>query len=246
MADSLLAPRVTPPRLGRGVTFLGIAGEFRGVFELVNTLRPEAELLPGRLGHRYELALLSGDNAAERGRFQALLGAGAHTHFDQSPWEKLGFIRGMQQRGKTVMMVGDGLNDAGALQQSDVGVAVVESTGAFSPASDVIIEAGQVAALAQILNFARRTTRVVRCGFAISASYNAVGIAIAATGVLSPVICAILMPLSSISVVVFACAATHWANRHAWPAGEGRPVPAAVIEPEPLAPAPQPAPSLSA
>jgi Cu+-exporting ATPase len=97
------------------------------------------------------------------------------------------------------------------LQQSDVGVAVVEKVGAFSPASDVILEAGQVRQLSEILHLARRATRIVRWGFGISALYNALGISIAALGVLSPVICAVLMPLSSISVVLFACTATRWA-----------------------------------
>ncbi len=222
-----------------GTVCVGIDGKFRGAFILVNHLRPQADTLPRRLGRRYELALLSGDNPNERERFQALLGTEARTRFNQSPLEKLEFIRHLQQRGRTVMMVGDGLNDAGALQQSDVGVAVVEKTGAFSPASDVIIEAAQVAYLAEVLSLARRATRIVRLSFAISALYNAVGIAIAAAGLMSPVICAILMPLSSVSVVLFACAATNWANRKAGladGAASGGNAPAELPAPHPLQP----------
>jgi len=111
------------------------------------------------------------------------------------------------------MMVGDGLNDAGALKQSDVGVAVVEKIGAFSPASDMILEAGQITRLLKILSFARKSSRVVRLSFGISALYNLLGISIAAAGILSPIICAVLMPLSSISVVLFACGMTRWAAR---------------------------------
>ena len=91
-----------------------------------------------------KLALLSGDNEKERERFRSLFGSDAALHFNQSPLDKLGFIRGLQESGRRVMMVGDGLNDAGALKQSDVGVAVIEKAGAFSPASDVILEAGRV------------------------------------------------------------------------------------------------------
>jgi Cu+-exporting ATPase len=111
------------------------------------------------------------------------------------------------------MMVGDGLNDAGALKQSDVGVAVVERAGAFSPASDLILEADRVPGLSDLLKLARDATRIVRLGFGISAAYNLVGISIAAAGVLSPMICAVLMPVSSISVVLFACGAATWAAR---------------------------------
>ncbi len=82
-------------------------------------------------------------------------------HFNQSPLDKLGFIRDSRS-GKTVMMVGDGLNDAGALKQSDVGVAVVEDAGRFSPASDVILDADSVRSLVGILALARR--RRESCG----------------------------------------------------------------------------------
>jgi Cu+-exporting ATPase len=128
--------------------------------------------------------------------------------------DKLNFIRQLQAPGRMVMMVGDGLNDAGALKQSDVGVAVVESIGSFSPASDVIMSANMVPRLHEVLRFAKSSVRVVRLSLLISTLYNIVGITIAARGLLSPVVCAILMPVSSVTVVAFACGLTTRLGRH--------------------------------
>lgn len=150
----------------------------------------------------------------------SLFSPGAALHFNQSPADKLAFIRALQQAGRTVMMVGDGLNDAGALRQGDVGVAVVEQVGAFSPASDVILDARQVVRTRELLRFSRRSVGVVRMSFLISALYNVAGVAVAASGNLSPVVCAVLMPVSSVTVAVFAVGATHWLGRRA---GLGRP-----------------------
>jgi len=196
---------------------VGVAldGRFRGGFAFDNALRPEIETLVAELGRSFEIALISGDNERERGRFAALFGDHARLHFNLSPTDKLGFIRGLQAKGHNVMMVGDGLNDAGALRQGDVGVAVVEGVGKFSPASDVILDAPMVPRLGRVVDFSRRAARIVRLSFAISAAYNAMGVSIAAWGILSPIICAILMPLSSATVVMFAVGATTLAARRA-------------------------------
>src|SRR6185369_11161963 len=143
-----------------------------------SALRPDIEKLIRRLAARYDIALLSGDIERERARFCDLFGGNGKLFFNQSPLDKLGFIRRLQESGQTVMMVGDGLNDAGALKQADVGVAVTEKAGAFSPASDVILEAASVRQLDQILVLARRATRIVQWSFAISAAYNLAGIGI--------------------------------------------------------------------
>jgi Cu+-exporting ATPase len=203
------------PAAGGSAVHLAIDGQYRGVFTLTSTLRPDADRLLRRLAARYEVALLSGDNEKERERFRGLFGGDARLHFQQSPLDKLGFIRRLQESGRTVMMVGDGLNDAGALRQSDVGVAVIEQCGAFSPASDVILEAASVPRLGELLALARRTTRIVRWSFGLSALYNLVGVSIAAAGALSPLVCAVLMPVSSVSVALFACGMTAWAARRA-------------------------------
>lgn len=215
-------PMPTGPTLGSAV-WLAIDGQIRGTFMLANALRADTHRLFERLSVHYKLALLSGDNEGDRERFWNLFGNDRVMRFNQTPLDKLNFIQGLRASGSTVMMVGDGLNDAGALKQSDVGVAVVEKIGTFSPASDVILEASQVSRLHDILTFARTSARIVRLSFGVSATYNLVGISIAAAGILSPLICAVLMPLSSLSVVLFACGMTRWAARRTFavPASAG-------------------------
>lgn len=210
-------------KIGSSLEKLGVSGsvvhvaiddQYRGVFVLVNALRRDVEQLVPQLSS-YKISLLSGDNEKERPVFEKLFGQHAELKFNQSPATKLGYVRSLQQSGNNVAMVGDGLNDAGALKQSDVGIAIVESVGAFSPASDIILSADRVPKLGALLRFSKGSVRIVRLSFLLSAFYNVVGITIAAQGMLAPIVCAILMPLSSISVVAFACLATGWWGKRA-------------------------------
>lgn len=214
-----------PETTARGSRVVVVMGAlYRGEFQVGSDLRPEADRMLRELAARHELALLSGDNERERERFAAVFGNGSRLHFNQSPLHKLEFIRELQGAGRRVLMAGDGLNDAGALRQADVGVAVTEDVGAFSPASDVILHASEVARMGRVLEFARRTVGVVRTSFLVSTAYNVVGLAIAASGGLSPIVCAVLMPLSSVSVVLVACGLTEWmARRSGLEGGEGNP-----------------------
>lgn len=193
-----------------GVVHVAVDGQYRGCFVVESVLRPELGTLIQRLRGSHPLVLLSGDNAREAELFRALLGQYARLEFNQGPIDKLGVIEELQASGLHVMMVGDGLNDAGALRRAHVGVAVVEKVGTFSPASDVILDARQFSRLAEVLTFSRRATRVVRAGFVVSGIYNVAGISIAAAGLLSPLVCAVLMPLSSVTVVLFSIGATRW------------------------------------
>lgn len=193
------------------IVHVAIDGVPRGWFVLESALRHNVDAVISQLAPDYELTLLSGDNAKQRGTFSPLFGE--RTQFNQSPLDKLEFIHGLQRAGQRVLMVGDGLNDSGALRQSDVGVAVVENISAFSPASDVIMSAAMVPQLDAVLRFAKHATRIVRLSFVLSSLYNVIGISIAASGLLAPIVCAILMPISSVSVVAFACGATAWSAR---------------------------------
>jgi Cu+-exporting ATPase len=193
------------------VVRVAIDGVHRGCFVLESALRHDTDSVITKLSPDYELTLLSGDNERQRETFSPLFGE--RTKFNQSPLDKLAFVHGRQRAGKRVMMVGDGLNDSGALKQSDVGVAVVENVSAFSPASDVIMSAAMIPQLDAVLRFSKRATRIVRLSFVLSSLYNVFGIGIAASGLLAPIVCAILMPISSVSVVAFACGATAWMAR---------------------------------
>ncbi len=202
-----------PARLSSGsasAVHAAIDGRYRGCFVIESLRRPGMNSLISGLQGRYQLVLLSGDNAREESSFRELLGDQARIEFNQSPFDKLQVIRELQASGRKVMMVGDGLNDAGALKQADVGVAVVEKVGTFCPASDVILDSGQLNRLAEVVGFSRRAAAVVRCGFVVSGLYNVLGVTIAAAGLLSPLICAVLMPLSSVTVVLFSIGATRW------------------------------------
>ena len=216
---------VEVPEPGVGGSRVAVAREGRclGQFVMGGRVRTETAELLGELARNHELALLSGDNEREKERFSVLFGGGGRLHFNQSPLDKLGFIRGLQAQGRRVLMAGDGLNDAGALRQAEVGVAVVEETAAFSPASDVILRSDQVGRLGSVLDFSRRVVGVVRVSFLISTAYNVVGLAIAASGRLSPVVCAVLMPLSSVTVVLAACGLAEWAGWKAGVSGKGSP-----------------------
>jgi P-type Cu+ transporter len=190
--------------------FVSIDGHIRGHYTIQTTVRHNMKDMLGRL-EKKSVALLSGDNEADRGEMTALFGPTAQLFFHQSPHDKLAFVEHQQRNGHRVMMLGDGLNDSGALKQSDVGLAVTDDTGVFTPACDGILKGTQLAALDKFLALARRSTRILKAGFAISFIYNAIALTFAITGHLTPLVAAILMPVSSISVVSFASLAVRYA-----------------------------------
>jgi Cu+-exporting ATPase len=182
--------------------FVSIDNEPRGFFCIETSTRKNLRQMLSRLGSKC-VALVSGDDERDRSRMAEFFGKETHLLFDQSPSEKMDFVRSLQRNGKKVMMVGDGLNDAGALRQSDVGIAVTDDTAVFTPACDGIMQGDALEHLDRFLSLASYSSLVLRASFIISFSYNAVALVVAATGNLTPLVAAILMPVSSISVVVF-------------------------------------------
>lgn len=175
-----------------------------GYFQLENEYREGLHKLIQKLGKNYELHLLTGDNEAERLNLVHYFGDEKRLHFNQSPTDKLEYVRNLQRAGRKVLMIGDGLNDAGALNESNVGIVIADNVFNFSPACDAILDSKRFANLDKYIGFTRQSMKIVYAGFGISFLYNLVGLSFAVQGNLSPIVAAILMPISSVSVVVFA------------------------------------------
>ena len=192
---------------------ISINEDYKGCYVLHNNYREGMKKLFAKLSETANLVVLSGDNDGEREFLKSQLPPFSQLKFNQKPDDKLRYIKKLQEQGKKVMMVGDGLNDAGALAQSDVGIAVSEDINVFSPACDGIIDAKKLQGLAQFMSLSRKSIRIIKYAFVFSLFYNLIGLGFAITGNLAPVVAAILMPLSSISIVVFTTISTYLLER---------------------------------
>ncbi len=187
---------------------VSIQNDYKGKFTLKNTYRKHVDEVFQTFS-AYDLSVVSGDNEGEKTYLKKRLPENTTLLFNQRPEDKLTYVSQLQKKHKNVAMIGDGLNDAGALMQSEVGIAVSEDINVFSPACDAILDANQFEKLPKFIKATKQTMRVIQYCFIISLIYNSVGLYFAVTGQLSPVIAAILMPLSSISIVVFTTIATN-------------------------------------
>jgi Cd2+/Zn2+-exporting ATPase/Cu+-exporting ATPase len=190
---------------GKTLLFVAVDGKLAGILAATDTLRPEApEALRQMqaLGIR-EIELLTGDNAqAAQALAEVLNNPAVKVHANLLPEDKIQIVRQHQAQGQIVLMVGDGVNDAPALAQADVGIAM----GAAG--SDIAIEAAHVALmrddwmlLPQALRIARRTLRVVRMNIAFTALYNLVGLSLAALGFLPPILAAAAQSLPDLGIL---------------------------------------------
>lgn len=197
-------------------THVGISvnGVFKGYFLLKNKYRSGLRAVLSRLKEQgFRLGLLSGDGEGEKNRVRTLFPEIEDLFFGKDPVEKLELVENYRRQGDKVLMLGDGLNDAGALAVSDVGVVLTESVNNFTPAAKGILKASKLEELPSFIRLSKATMRVIYISFGISIIYNIAGLSFAVQGMLSPVLAAVLMPLSSISVVVFNTVATNYLAR---------------------------------
>jgi Cu+-exporting ATPase len=187
--------------------------EYLGYFVFSNQYRTDLSKLAKNLNKEFQLSVISGDSDAELKNLRNIFGTKAKLLFHQQPHEKLAYIKHLQQNGQSVLMIGDGLNDAAALRQSTVGIAITENTGNFTPASDAIMEASQLHLLFNFIKLCRANKQIIMASFILSIVYNVIGLFFALQGTLSPLVAAILMPASSISIVFITFGTSNLAAR---------------------------------
>lgn len=177
--------------------------EVLGRFTIDKNYHDGLEGVLSSLKKDYRLYLVSGDNEGERQRMEQLFGKETPIYFNQLPHQKEVIVTSLQSEGKQVAMIGDGLNDANALRAAHFGVSVSDDVFRFSPASDAILTATNFSLIHQFFGFVNQIVGLVKWSFAISFLYNGVGMFFAVQGLLTPVIAAVLMPISSLTVVTF-------------------------------------------
>ncbi len=193
--------------------YFSFNGVVKGYFVIINKYRDGIDAMFSKLVGKYGLHLLSGDQDKERVFLQRYFREDKNLHFNQSPTGKLNYIQQLKASGRTVLMLGDGLNDAGALKMADIGLSVSEDVYNFSPACDGILEGNNIKSIGAFIEFSKASVTIIKASLVVSLVYNAVGLFFAVQGLLTPLVAAILMPLSSISVVLFVVLATTFAAK---------------------------------
>ena len=196
-----------------GTVYIQIGEHYAGYFSFRQRWRPGLKELFTKLGSKLNMHLLSGDQDSERDFLLPAFPWEDQMHFKQSPQDKLDYIHALQQKNNKVMMLGDGLNDAGALKQSDLGIAVTDNINNFSPGCDAILDGAGFEKLPNFIQQAKDAVKVIHISFGISTIYNVAGLLFAVQGLLSPLYAAILMPLSTVTIISFTSIATHFFAR---------------------------------
>lgn len=190
---------------------VNINGVYAGYYTINNRYRSGIKALLKQLP--FPMSVLSGDNAHEATVLQQMMGPDADLRFLQQPTDKLTYIQSLQRQGKHVLMIGDGLNDAGALRQSNTGLSIAEDVNNFTPASDGILAASKLHLLPAFIRLCKINKQIILTSFIYSILYNLTGLYFAVQGILSPLIAAILMPASSISIILLTYVCSEWAAK---------------------------------
>jgi Cu+-exporting ATPase len=188
---------------GSTAIWLAVDGKAAGLIGLRDTLKPGSVAAVARLRQLgLRPILLSGDNAAVTAQVAAAVGIGAGDVFaGVLPAGKVEAVRRLQAGGATVAMAGDGVNDAAALAQADLGIAMGSGTDVAIEAADLTVMGNDLGQVALAIELSRRTLRTIKANLFWAFFYNAVGIPVAALGLLNPMIAGAAMAASSVLVV---------------------------------------------
>lgn len=171
-------------------------------FHLMPHIREGVGEVLAKLKEHKILSLLSGDNDKQKAYLEGLFSKKSTLLFEQKPIDKLKYIEQLQKNDNTVLMIGDGLNDAGALQQSNVGITLADDINNFTPSCDAILDAAHFSNLPGLISLAKAGKNIIHLSFGISLLYNIVGLYFSVQGKMNPLLAAILMPLSTVSIVL--------------------------------------------
>lgn len=207
---SFISPDIVPGQGGSSSVHISIDGNYKGFFKIKQLWRSQLKDLIDALKGRFRMHLISGDTSGERKSLEEVFPAYVPMFFGQSPHDKLNYIKKLRKEGNVVMMLGDGLNDAGALKQSDLGIAVTDNINNFTPGCDAILQGDSLDLIPRFIKHAKDAVRIIKFSFAIATVYNIAGVYFAVQGRLSPLTAAVLMPLSTVTIITF----TNIANRY--------------------------------
>jgi P-type Cu+ transporter len=198
---------------GKG-TFFAIEGKVISAINVTPQFRHGLNETLNELASKFPLHLLSGDNEKDLQAVKDLNSNWSSLTFNCSPADKMDYIEKLEKNHHKTLMIGDGLNDSGALKQATAGIAITENVSHFFPACSGILHASNLKDLNSILNYCRLAIKMVRFNFMVSSLYNLIGLSFAVTGFLSPIVCAVLMPISSLTIFLLSATGTWLGYKH--------------------------------
>jgi len=189
----------------RGATIVGLAAGnlLQALFAVEDTVKSGAVEVVAKLqGQGLRVYLITGDNPRTATSIARQAGISSERVFSEvRPEQKAELVKKLQNQGERVAFVGDGINDAPALEQADLGIAVSRASDIAREAADIILVRPEIDAVAESLNLARATLRTIKQNLFWAFFYNAIGVPLAALGFMSPILCAAAMGVSDLVVI---------------------------------------------